>query len=595
MTAPATGERLATPSVTAWEGLNRDPGPRGWWYWQRLLMSPRLFAARNRYRRYSKSARIRLGALVLLGIGFGAGIFTFFYRALSYFLSVPEFGPILTYKLLGMVFVTFFSILLFSNIVTSLSTFFLARELERVVAAPVPVRNLFYARFAETVIDSSWMMMLFAAPAFLAYGVVHDTGPSFYLTTIATLPPFLLIPAAVGVTITTTLVNAFPARRTKDILLLLAVFSIALLYTLFRMVRPERLVNPEGFADFTAFLNAMQTPEYTFLPSTWATEIIFPMLGLRDGNPLFYYSVLISTAAVAVMTCEAVVTRSFAAGWTKAQEGRQTRKSLRPLWERIVSLLTSPFSSATRVLIEKEIKTFFRDTSQWSQLILLAALVVVYVYNFSVLPIKGSPLVTFYVKNVIAFVNLALAAFVTASVAARFVYPSISLEGRAFWAIKTAPVSARQIWWSKFWTGLVPLLILGEILIVATNSYLQVMPFMHWLAAVTLLVMLFPIVALALAVGIAYPNFEAENAAKIASGAGGLVYMVLCMSFIAAVVTLEAWPVYVMFSSQFSEAPLSTAGWLGVAASLGGVVALTLSVFVISVRHGIDSLANLEV
>lgn len=594
MTAPAAHDDLTTAPASRWiSGSDADPDV-GFWRWQKLLLSPRVLAARNRYRRYSRAARLRLGGFALLGAAFGAAVFVFFYRALSYFLSVPDFGPVLTYKLLGMVFVTFFSILLFSNIVTSLSTFFLASELERVVAAPVPARNLFYARFSETIIESSWMMVLFAAPAFLAYGVVHETGPAFYLMTVATLPPFLVIPAAIGVTLTTVLVNVFPARRTKDILLLLAVFSIALLYMLFRMVRPERLVNPQGFADFSAFLNAMQTPEWTFLPSTWATEILFPMLGLRDGNPLFYFAVLASTAAVAVMACELVVTRTFASGWTKAQEGRQTRKALRPVWERVLGLMTSPFPSATKVLVEKEIKTFFRDTSQWSQLILLGALVVVYVYNFSVLPINGSPLVTFYFKNVIAFVNLALAAFVTASVAVRFVYPSISLEGRAFWAIRTAPVSASQLWWSKFWTGFVPLALLGETLILATNHYLQVVPFMYWLSALTLLAMSFPIVALALAVGVTYPNFEAENAAKVASGSGALVYMVQCMSFIALVVLFEAWPVYAVFSSRFAEVPLSPTGWVGVTASLVGVAVLICAVFVLSVRHGIQRLDGLE-
>ncbi len=593
MTAPVARDEV-TPAIAWTGGRERDLG-FGFWRWQKLLLSPRLLASRNRYRRYSRAERMRVGGFAVLGLAFGGAVFAFFYRALSYFLSVPDFGPILTHKLLGMVFVTFFSILLFSNVVTSLSTFFLANELERVVAAPVPVRNLFYARFTETVIESSWMMLLFAAPAFLAYGVVHGTGPGFYLMTVATLPPFLLIPAAIGVTLTAVLVNVFPARRTKDILLLLAVFSIALLYMLFRMVRPERLVNPQGFADFTAFLNAMQAPDSTFLPSTWATEILFSMLGLRNGRPFFYYAVLASTAAVAVMACEMIVTRNFATGWTKAQEGRQTRKALRPLWEKILAVLTSPFRSATRVLVEKEIKIFFRDTSQWSQLILLGALIVVYVYNFSVLPINGSPLVTFYFKNVIAFVNLALAAFVTASVAVRFVYPSISLEGRAFWAIKTAPVSASQLWWAKFWSGLVPLMILGEILILATNHYLQVMPFMYWLSAATLFAMAFPIVALALAVGVTYPNFEAENAAKVASGSGALVYMVQCMSFIAAVVCLEAWPVYVVFSSQFAETPLTPSSWAGVIASLSAVAFLIVAVFSFSVRQGIARLDGLEI
>ena len=79
------------------------------------------------------------------------------------------------------------------------------------------------------------------------------------------------------------------------------------------------------------------------------------------------------------------------------------------MWERGLGALTAVFPLQTRIIVMKEVKTFFRDTSQWSQLILLGALVVVYVYNFSVLPLHGSPLVTFYFKNVIAFLNLALA------------------------------------------------------------------------------------------------------------------------------------------------------------------------------------------
>jgi len=570
------------------------PGDASVWTNVTLLLRPRLQASRNRYARLNRGGRMRLGAVVALGLAFGAAVFTFFYRALAYFLSIPEFGPVLTYKLLGMVFITFFSILLFSNIVTSLSTFYLSRDLERMVAAPIPLRHLFYARFVETLIDSSWMMVLFALPAFLAYGIVHGTGPLFYVATALTLPPFLVIPAVIGVSITTVLVNVFPARRTKDILLLLAVVSVACLYMLFRLIRPERLVNPEGFADFSAFLQAMQTPDSSFLPSTWATEILFPLLGLRAGTPLFYYLLLATTAAVALMAGEALVSRTFLFGWTKAQEGRQARLTLKPLWERGLAAATVFFAPSTRIIVIKEVKTFFRDTSQWSQLILLGALVVVYVYNFSVLPFGNNPLVTFYFKNVIAFVNLALAAFVVASVAARFVYPSVSMEGRAFWIMKTGPVAASDIWWAKFWTGAVPLFVLGEILVLATNTYLDVVPFMMWLSAGTLFAMIFSIVALALAVGVTYPNFDADNAAKVASGGGGLIYMVLCMSFIGAVVVLEAWPVYVIFSSHRYHTAISPATQVSVVLSLLAVAALTVSVFAGSVRYGIRQLERIE-
>lgn len=543
----------------------------------------------------NRAARARLAGFAMIGLAFGSGIFILFYRALSYFLAVPEFGPVLTYKLLGMVFITFFSILLFSNVVTSLSSFFLSRDLDRLIAAPVSRRHFFYARFLETLIDSSWMMLLFAAPAFLAYGVAHGTGPVFYLVTALTLPPFLVIPAALGVMITAVLVNVFPARRTKDILLLLSIFTVALLYLLFRLVQPERLVNPEGFSDFMEFIAAMRTPQWMFLPSTWATEILFPLLGLRDGDPFFYFLLLSTTAGVVLIAAEGLVGRLFLSGWTKAQEGRQAGFTRRAAWEHLLSSLTAPFSAQTRVIVIKEVKTFFRDTSQWSQLILLLALVVVYVYNFSVLPLNGSPLVTFYFKNVIAFLNLGLAAFVTASVAVRFVFPSFSLEGRAFWLLKSAPLPLRRLWWAKFWIGLLPLLLLGEVLVCATNSYLQVMPFMMWLSAGTLFFMVFAIVALALAVGATYPNFDADNAAKVAAGAGGLVYMILCMSFIGLVVLLEAWPVYVIFSNRLAQTPLGVAGQASIAASFLAVLLLVVCIFGGSVRYGLRRLEAIEV
>jgi ABC-2 type transport system permease protein len=559
-----------------------------------LLLSPRWRAARNRARRLDRRGKILLGVFGALGAAFWAAIFLFFYRVLCYFLAVPDFGPVLTYKLLSMVLLTFFAILLFSNIITALSTFFLSRDLERLAAAPVARGTFFYARFGDTLIESSWMVLAFAVPAFLAYGVAHRAGLVFYAAAAVTLPPFIVIPAAIGVAITAVLVNVFPARRTRDILVLLSVVMVAVLYLLFRMLQPERLVNPEAFASFVQFLAVMQTPSSPFLPSTWTAEILYPLLSGHSGSALFHFLLLASTAAALVILCEALLGRLFLPGLSKAQEGRKATFTQHALWERALRALTTPFAPQMRLLMIKEVKTFFRDTSQWSQLILLLALVVVYVYNFSVLPLNGSPLVTFYFKNVIAFLNLALAGFVIASVAVRFVLPSISLEGRSFWIAKTAPMALSRLWWSKFWVGLVPLLVLGEVLVAATNHYLKVMPFMMWLSTLTLFCMTFSVVSLGLAVGAAFPKFDADNPSKVAAGMGGLVYMIVCMSFIGAVVVLEAWPVYVLFSSRLYDLSLSLFRQASVVASFGAALTLTVVVFAWSVRYGIQRVKTLE-
>ncbi|MEI5604341.1 putative ABC transporter permease subunit, partial [Streptomyces brasiliscabiei] len=71
------------------------------------------------------------------------------------------------------------------------------------------------------------------------------------------------------------------------------------------------------------------------------------------------------------------------------------------------------------------------------------------------------PYMSGLVKNAYAFVNLAMGAFVLSAVAVRFVFPAVSAEGSAFWIVRSSPVSMKAFLWSKFWTGLVPVLLLA--------------------------------------------------------------------------------------------------------------------------------------
>jgi len=117
---------------------------------------------------------------------------------------------------------------------------------------------------------------------------------------------------------------------------------------------------------------------------------------------------------------------------------------------------------------------------------------------------------------------------------------------------------------------------------------------MMWLSVLTLFGMTFVIVSLGLAVGAAFPKFDADNPSKIAAGLGGLVYMVLCMSFIGVVVVLEAWPVYVLFSSRVHDLPLSPLQHATVVGSFVVALTLAVTVFIVSTRYGIRKLAAIE-
>jgi ABC-2 type transport system permease protein len=506
----------------------------------RHLLIPKWLTARARASSGERGHGLRMFFLALFGLAFWAFIFLMLFRLLRYFRGVQEIGPLLAGKLLGLILAGFFSILLLSNVITALSSFFLARDLDLLVSAPVDWLKLYLAKLLETLVHSSWMVVLMAIPMFAAYGVVYPGGPFFPLIVIVTFLPFLVIPTVIGSAITLLLVNIFPARRTRDILSVIAVLAAGGIVVLFRLVRPERLARPEGFRSLVDFISILRGPTSPVLPSEWVQRAVMSWVSGRTDLLPFY--LLWSTAAAALVVGAVLHRLLYAQGFSKAQESAQ--RWVRPgMMSKIGRMVLNPFGIVRRELVLKEVRLFFRDTTQWSQLILLAVLVTVYVFNIKFLPLRGEG-VTFFLVNVVPFLNLVLAGFVLASIAARFIFPGVSLEGRTFWLLRSSPLSMRELLWAKFWVGTLPLLLLALAIVGTTDYLLQVTSFMFAVSIFSITFMTLAIAGLALGFGTMFPQFETENAAQIPTSFGGLVFMMTAIALIGGVIILEAKPVY---------------------------------------------------
>jgi ABC-2 type transport system permease protein len=258
--------------------------------------------------------------------------------------------------------------------------------------------------------------------------------------------------------------------------------------------------------------------------------------------------------------------------------------------DRIFNFLPGPVKSFT----VKEIKTFLRDQTQWTQIFLIAALVVIYVYNFKVLPLEKSPIRTVYLQNLFSFLNMGLALFVLTAITARFAYPAVSMEREAFWLVKTSPLSIKTFLWIKFFIYYFPLLILTEILIVATNILLQVTPFMMALSTLTVFCIVPGIVAMGVGLGAAYPDFKAENPTQTITSFGGLVFMIFCAGYIGLVVLIEAGPVYNLFMAGIRNKVISLSSWIWIFGSFTVVLILSVLAIYLPMRFGERRLSELR-
>jgi ABC-2 type transport system permease protein len=560
-----------------------------------LLLMPRIYAVKNRISRLAPGDGLKTVVLALLGVAFWAFMFGVSYRVLAYFRTIEGLGDLLALRLLAMIFLTFFSILLFSNIVTSLSTFYLSGELEILLSAPVRTDSVYRAKFIETIIDSSWMTLIYGLPVFIAYGAAFRASPAYYLGLVLTIIPFLCIPAAVGIVMTMLLVNAFPARRAKDIIVLLGLLFFVVLYVLFRMLQPEKLVDPDTFPSLVQYLTALRAPVSPLLPSSWATEVLSPLLRGTKGDAIFHLLMLWSTSLAAVVIGEWICMRIYYSGWSRSREGKKAAISRSRAADAFFRIIAMPFQGKMRAIVLKDVKLFFRDTSQWSQLFLLFALMVVYIYSFKLLPFERAAMPSFFLQNLISFLNLGMVGFVTSAVAVRFVFPAVSLEGASFWIIRAAPLSIRDFLWAKFWSSLLPLLVLAEILIVLSNSLLNVTPLMMALGIGTVFMMTFGITALGIGLGAVFPRFKHDNVAQIPTGFGGIVYMLATMLFIGIVIILEAWPVYRIFMYQTMGRRIGIIGWIPIIASFMTVIAVNILALLVPLKIGCKRLQEREV
>jgi ABC-2 type transport system permease protein len=287
------------------------------------------------------------------------------------------------------------------------------------------------------------------------------------------------------------------------------------------------------------YLAVLRTPTNPLLPNEWATSMIMNwLLRIADPRPVF----LLWGAAAGATVLGALAHRAlFLPGFSKAQEGAE-RKVRRPLRGPLgVALRSLPPDK--REFMLKDLRLFFRDNTQWSQLILLAVLLLIYIFNIKSLPIHSGERIPFSLVTIISFLNLGLAGFVLAAVAARFIFPGISLEGRQLWLLRSSPLDPRAMLWSKYWMGTAPLLLLALAITILTNSLLRVSPFMMAIAVGTITLYTLAASSLALTFGVYYPQFGTENAAQVPTSFGGVVYMMASLSLLAFVIMLEAVPV----------------------------------------------------
>ena len=512
-----------------------------------FLLKYRLKAFANGFKGLGFKKAMRPISILTLGTLFVIGDYWFFHRVIVYLDGLPSrVGDELIVQLINLVFITLFMMVLFSCLIVSLSVYYLSRDLELLHSLPISISSIVTARYFQCMANSSWMVLLFSLPMFTAYGSYFKVSWDYYLYLIFSMVPFLAIPCLVAILAIMVLMKLYPTHKTHQIMTFMGLFFLVGVVVYLRFLSQDKFFGQDvSDEQIMAFVASLKAPDYPFLPSNRITRWLTGWIEVKRELPFMQTLILWGVAGGLFILHLWVGSRIYFQGWCLVQEVRSTPLAARGT-KRKTFFQNLPLSAPGKALLNKDLKIFIRDPEQWSQLFILFALMCVYIFNIMHLPLDNIVL-----REVVSVLNVGLVGFVMAALISRFVFSSPSVEGKSFWLIYTRPVTMQKFLAGKFWMFFPPLLFIAELLVVVSNQLLEVDAYVMSVSVVGVFLLTFGLTSLGLGLGTLYPKFDYENIAEISSSTGGVLFMILALSYIGVVLMLGARPLYVHFNEKF--------------------------------------------
>ncbi len=463
------------------------------------------------------------------------------------------FGDPMLKRLVGMVLLAFFSMLTFSNLIIMMTTTYISREVEFYMAQPISHVRLFFCKFGESTLYSSWAFLVLSLPFFIAlggtgvskpgwsWGCVFPAAPwSFYPITGLLLLPYILIPAATGAVIAMLITTYFPAKRMFRLAFALAVVSVLLGVLTGRNAGISFKFGHDERGDLGRVMSFMGLGDLAWAPSTWLSRGIRSALHGEYQEVLFWGALLYSSALTALQVCYWLVGPLYYRGFCSSRSsGTGQRKRAGGLF-RFFDNLFQPLPSAIRSLVVKDLTVFWRDPAQWGQLMVLFGLLFIYVANLgSAAELSRIRISLPMFQSLTTLFNIGATCFVLAILSTRFIYPMLSLEGKQQWVIGLAPLERTRLVWVKY--GLCWLSSLALALPVMSLSCYVIKTNLEVtsLSLLTIIFMSLGLNSLAIGLGALMPNFQEDNPARIANGLGGTINVIASLIYIALTVIFE--------------------------------------------------------
>ena len=529
---------------------------------------------------------------VLIFGGVAVGTFVIVRMFLAYLVHQVHIDLYTVHRLLSFVMFSFFLSVNMISLLVSYATLYTAEDIPFLFSLPVPHSAVFGVRMVENVITSGSTLMLLGLAGVLAYGsVFHLDFWSYLFIMFAAFVPFVLIAGMLAVIALALLILGAARIGVRWMMSIAIPIYVVVTSLLMRTMDPTAVIRSATFFRGAAGVDAAAgegaaagSDVLYWFPSDWLAELLNALVRHRVAEAWGYAGLLFLLLVVLAVVAAVVGRRWYYASWLAATEMRMHRTAANG-WLRPAIMEFGRFwgyRPHLEAVVKRDFWLFMRDPSQRLHTLIMFFLACAVVASIRSMDVTVNQPASLVLSFVIVFIFIG---FLVSSVILRFVFPTVSLEGDAFWAVRTAPITLSRLYWMKFAVALASVIVPAELMIVLSVPAMRGHSSLLILAATGMAGLVVALVSLNLGSGAYYATLNEKNPVKVASSQGASVTFLgslVILLVVAGIVALPASFIAGLLGQRSSDLPMTLA--------LGGIVLIAGAVTVLSHQLGLRAL-----
>jgi ABC-2 type transport system permease protein len=423
--------------------------------------------------------------------------------------------------------------LFFSNFATGLQGFYGAFDIPYLLALPITRTQLLLGRAATTIWNASWSSTLFCLP--LAFGYLLGVGatPIEIILSLTSLILLTILSGLMGILFATLFVNLVPTSRMLEFFIVLLVFFILCVATLAPDIGPSL---PSSSQKLVELSNHIKANPQSLLDGSPAGMFGVILANSRTHAPILYsFLGLVSWTVLTFSLTSLAFNYLFLRGWNLTFAGKPRQKIVEI---RAQKTSKNYIDQQLRAIMTKELKMFVRDPAQAVQFLVILLLTFLYLFNLknlrnlSFAEEEGA----YWWQAVLGLANVSMGGCVAAAMATRFVFPSVSLEGKAYPLLIVTPMEVPKLLYAKCVAWFWPTCLVNSVLLISGGMALQLPPLALVYTLLVSIALSLGLVGLGVGMGAIYAKFDWDQRSSINSSLGALLYMIF--SFVLIMVSL---------------------------------------------------------